>query len=185
MSEQPTRSATPPSRPPITGIHHVTAIAGDAQRNLDFYAGVLGLRLVKQTINYDDPNTYHLYYGDALGRPGTILTFFPWPGARRGRHGTGQATVTTLSVPNGSLPFWAERLRAHGVAFDETNRAGQPVLALEDPDGMSLELIAAVDVATAFADADARWQGSSVPAEHGVQGVFGVTPAVARAEAAH
>jgi glyoxalase family protein len=87
----------------LSGIHHVTAIAGEPQRNLDFYAGVLGLRLVKQTINYDDPNTYHLYYGDALGRPGTILTFFPWPGARRGRHGTGQATVTTLSVPAGSL----------------------------------------------------------------------------------
>ena len=170
--------------PALSGIHHVTAIAGDPQKNVNFYAGVLGLRLVKQTVDYDDPNIRHLYYGDALGRPGTILTFFPSPGANRGRHGIGQATVTTLSVPEGALDYWAERLRAGGVTAEEGMRFGQPVLAFDDPDGMALEIIAAGDVATAFADVGdaALWKGNSVPAEqHAVRGIFGVTLAVAQA----
>src|ERR1035438_5089971 len=99
----------------ITGIHHITAIAGDPQKNLEFYAGVLGLRLVKLTVNYDDPSTYHLYYGDYSGQPGTILTFFPWKGIPRGSAGAGQLTVTSFSVPAGSFSYWLERLAAHGV----------------------------------------------------------------------
>ena len=98
----------------ILGIHHVTAIAGDPQQNLDFYTGVLGLRLVKLTVNYDDPQTYHLYYGDAHGTPGTILTFFPWPRAKKGRQGHGQVTVTAFSVPEPALEFWAKRLSEKG-----------------------------------------------------------------------
>src|SRR5947209_2404977 len=99
----------------IPGIHHVTAIAGEPQKNVDFYAGVLGLRMVKVSVNFDDPGTYHLYYGDETGSPGTILTFFPWAGAMRGRRGTGQATAVAFSVPQGSLDFWMERLTKNGV----------------------------------------------------------------------
>src|SRR5882724_10282719 len=98
------RDSTMPK--PLEGIHHVTAMASDPQANVDFYTGVLGLRLVKRTVNFDDPGTYHLYYGDEVGHPGTILTFFPWPGAKRGVQGAGQATVTSFSVPEGSLGFW-------------------------------------------------------------------------------
>src|SRR5918912_452127 len=99
----------------ILGIHHVTAIASDPQRNLDFYAGLLGLRLVKRTVNLDDPQTYHLYYGDETGSPGSLMTFFPWPGARRGRQGAGQVAVTSFAVLPRSLGFWTERLVRHGV----------------------------------------------------------------------
>jgi catechol 2,3-dioxygenase-like lactoylglutathione lyase family enzyme len=128
---------------PIAGIHHVTAIATDPQRNLDFYAGVLGLRLVKRTVNFDDPGTYHFYYGDALGRPGTILTFFPWPGARRGSRGSGQATVTSFSVPAGALGFWQERLRRSGVIAEEPKtRFDEELIAFYDPDGLKLEVVA-------------------------------------------
>ena len=98
----------------ILGIHHITAIADDPQTNIDFYTGVLGLRLVKVTVNFDDPGSYHFYYGDGLGTPGTILTFFAWPGAWQGRHGNGQVTVTAFAVPQGSLAFWRERLAANG-----------------------------------------------------------------------
>ena len=94
------------------GIHHVTAIATDPQENLDFYTEVLGLRLIKTTVNFDDPGTYHLYYGDESGQPGTAMTFFPWPGARRGTRGVGQATVTSFSAPEGAIGFWIDRLKA-------------------------------------------------------------------------
>src|SRR6187551_2234710 len=94
----------------VLGIHHITAICGEAQANVDFYAGVLGLRLVKRTVNYDDPGTYHLYYGDEAGTPGSILTFFPWPGLPRGRQGTGQATVISFAIAPRSLGYWVERL---------------------------------------------------------------------------
>src|SRR3712207_239375 len=98
----------------ILGIHHITAIAGDPQTNLDFYSGVLGLRLVKLTVNFDDPGTYHLYYGDGAGSPGTILTFFPWPKAPRGRHGTGQVTEIAFAVPASAISYWMDRVRQHG-----------------------------------------------------------------------
>ena len=106
------------------GIHHVTAIAGAPQQNLDFYTGVLGLRMVKQTVNFDDPGTYHLYYGDEQGRPGTIMTFFPWKGAPRGSLGAGQTSTTAFSVPEGSLGFWYERLLATGLPVEKPLRRG-------------------------------------------------------------
>ena len=154
------------------GIHHVTAIAGDAQRNLHFYAGVLGLRFVKRTVNFDDPGTYHFYFGDATGSPGSILTFFPWPGAHAGRAGVGQAAVTALAIPPTSLGWWLERLVAHGVRHDMPARrcGGEQALAFRDPDGLLLEL-----VAHPGALAREGWGGGPVPAEHAIRGVHGVT----------
>jgi len=156
----------------IAGIHHVTALAGDPQANADFYTGVLGLRLVKKTVNYDDPGTYHLYYGDELGRPGTLLTFFPWPHARRGQLGAGQATVTSFSVPEGSFGYWTERLRQRGTVHDEPRRRGEDeeFLRLLDPDGLELEL-----VAHAGSAAGSPWEGGPVAAEHAIRGFFAVT----------
>ena len=127
----------------VHGIHHVTAIAGDPQANVDFYTGVLGLHLVKVTVNYDDPQTYHLYFGDAAGHPGTILTFFPWPGAPQGRTGTGQVTVTAFAIPNGSVGFWVDRLKASKVEYSgPSRRFDEEVIGLRDPDGLQLELVA-------------------------------------------
>jgi glyoxalase family protein len=126
----------------IEGLHHVTAIAGEPQANINFYADVLGLRLVKLTVNFDDPTTYHLYYSDAQGHPGTIMTFFPWPGAFKGHIGTGQLTVTSFAVPQKSLPYWRKRLRKRGVEFEETTSDfGEEMLFLRDPDDLQLELI--------------------------------------------
>src|SRR5215216_4542149 len=99
----------------FAGIHHVTAIADDPQENVDFYAGVLGQRLVKKTVNFDDPGTYHLYYGDAVGTPGTIMTFFPWPMAARGTRGNGEVAVTAYAIPANSVDYWRKRLAEHGV----------------------------------------------------------------------
>jgi glyoxalase family protein len=153
-----------------TGIHHITAVSGEIDRTLDFYGRVLGLRLVKRTVNYDDPSTYHLYFGNELGEPGTVLTFFPWPGGSRGRHGLGQAAVTSFLVPQASLGFWIERLVASGVAHDgPTRRFDEQVVAFTDPDGMLLELVARPD-----APADG-WQGGPVPADHAIRGFQGVT----------
>ena len=102
---------------PVLGIHHVTAITADAQRNLDFYAGFLGLRLVKRTVNFDDPQTYHFYFGDERGTPGSIMTFFVWPGARRGRIGSGQVAVTSFAIVPGSIGFWLERLLRYNIRY--------------------------------------------------------------------
>jgi glyoxalase family protein len=128
---------------PIRGIHHVTALCGDPQGNVDFYAGLLGLSLVKVTVNYDDPGTYHLYYGDAAATPGSILTFFPWPSGAGGRAGAGQVGATAFAVPPGAHGFWKARLEKAGtpVAFQE--RLGERALCFEDPDGMRLEIIEA------------------------------------------
>ncbi|HSB53404.1 MAG TPA: ring-cleaving dioxygenase, partial [Gemmatimonadales bacterium] len=126
---------------PTSGIHHITAIAGDPQRNIDFYAGTLGLRLVKRTVNFDDPGTYHFYYGDRSGQPGTLLTFFPWAGAFAGRPGAGQATTVSFAVPSGSLSWWEDRLGAHGSAVVRRERFGMAYLGFKDPDGMALELV--------------------------------------------
>src|ERR1019366_5930334 len=120
----------------IPGIHHITAIASDPQKNLDFYTRVLGLRLVKLTVNFDDPGTYHFYFGDEAGHSGSILTFFPWPGTPRGRQGTGQASVVSFAVP--SLQGWEERLPTYTI----TRRFGNDVLSFADPDGMTVELVA-------------------------------------------
>src|SRR5215213_240037 len=125
----------------ILGLHHITAIAGNAKRNYDFYTKVLGLRFVKKTVNFDDPHTYHFYFGDKTGSPGSLLTFFPWPHARRGRHGAGQVAVASLAILPASLGYWMERLIGQGVAFEgPTSRFDERVLAFRDPDGMMLEL---------------------------------------------
>nr|MDP9122312.1 VOC family protein [Acidobacteriota bacterium] len=156
---------------PIEGLHHVTAMASDPQRNVDFYTHVLGLRLVKKTVNFDDPSTYHLYYGNETGTPGTIITFFPRPKARRGIHGAGQATVTGFSVPAGSLGYWSERLPRLGVSVDSRReRFSEEVLTLLDPDGLKLEL-----VAHAEADERSAWRGGGVPLEHAIRGLGGVS----------
>src|SRR5205809_584791 len=127
----------------ILGIHHVTAITSDAQKNIDFYTSVLGLRLVKLTVNFDDPGSYHLYYGDEFGRPGTVLTFFAWPGAHRGKIGPPQVTVSAFAVPAGALDYWEERLKKHGVPIQATvDRFDERVLSFADPDGMGLEIVA-------------------------------------------
>lgn len=125
-----------------TGLHHITAIAGDPRKNVSFYRDLLGLRLVKQTVNFDDPSTYHLYYGDRVGTPGTAITFFPWGDLPRGRQGAGLVVATAFSIAPGSLGFWKERLEKAGVTpRDLPVRFGEPGLRLEDPDGLVLELI--------------------------------------------
>ncbi len=151
----------------VPGIHHVTFVAGDPEANLKFYTGVLGLRLVKKTVNFDDPSTYHLYYGDEVGSPGTILTFFPFGEGRSGRSGRGQATATRLTIPEGSLAYWRDRLDDHGVDHEEVE--DRDVLAVEDPDGQRLEL------ASGSNDGIEPWTGGSVPADHAIRGVESVT----------
>src|SRR5687768_12585856 len=146
------------------GIHHITAIAGDPQRNLDFYAGTLGLRLVKLTVIFDDPATYHFYYGDELGRPGSLLTFFPWPRGQRGRQGSGQAATVSLSIAPGSLGFWIERLLTHGIKYQgPARRFDEQVVTLSDPDGLLLELVAS----SPGLDTPA-WPEGLIPGEHAI-----------------
>jgi len=131
---------------PTPGIHHVTCIAGDPQRNLDFWVETMGLRLVKRSINQDDPTTFHFFFGDAKGTPGTSMTFFPWADARPGKVGTGQVSRTAFRVPAGSLDSWEDRFEAHDVDYaDRLERFGEPVLPFRDPDGLPVELVA-VDV---------------------------------------
>jgi glyoxalase family protein len=152
-------------------IHHITAIAGDPDRNLRFYARTLGLRLVKLTVNYDDPATYHFYFGDELGRPGTILTFFPWPGGSPGRLGTGLVAAVGFAIPPGSLGFWIERLLAQGIRYQgPTRRFDEPVLAFADPDGLALELIG-----TDRALEMPGWADGPVPPEHAIRALHGAT----------
>lgn len=124
-----------------TGIHHITAIVGHPQENIDFYAGVLGLRLVKQTVNFDDPGTYHLYFGDNVGKPGTIITFFPWANAYKGQIGDGQVGVTTYVVPVGAMNFWKERLTKFNIEYTEANRFGETYIQFDDPHGLHLEIV--------------------------------------------
>ncbi|MCR2822304.1 ring-cleaving dioxygenase [Lederbergia panacisoli] len=124
-----------------SGIHHITAIVGHPQENVDFYAGVLGLRLVKQTVNFDDPGTYHLYFGDDGGKPGTIITFFPWVGARQGIIGDGQVGVTSYVVPKGAMEFWEQRLEKFNISFTKNQRFGEKYLQFDDPHGLHLEIV--------------------------------------------
>lgn len=132
-----------PARATISGLHHVTAIASDPQTNIDFYTKFLGLRMVKKTVNFDDPGSYHFYYADPTGTPGTIMTFFPWPGARRGRQGNGQVTITSFEVPRDSIGSWVSKLSKTNIDFDGPFvRFGEEVLAFADPDGLRIELIA-------------------------------------------
>jgi glyoxalase family protein len=153
------------------GIHHVTAIAGDPQANIEVWVGLLGLRLVKRTVNFDDPGTYHLYYGDEQGTPGTIMTFFPWKGARRGSPGVGQIATTAFSIPEGSVGFWHERLRGAGLPVEDPRpRFDEEVLAFADPDGLRLELVAHVGV-----DSRPPWREGPVPEAHAIRSFHGVT----------
>ena len=153
------------------GIHHVTAISGPARRNVDFYVGTLGMRLVKKTVNFDDPGTYHLYYGDESGQPGTILTFFPWEHASPGRIGIGQTQETMLRVPEGSLGWWAQRFVEKGVPHETiTRRFGETVLPFSDPDGMKLSLVCVAGIGD-----EPGWAGGGIPGEHAIRGFHGVS----------
>jgi glyoxalase family protein len=155
----------------LSGLHHITAIASDPQRNLDFYVGLLGLRLVKRTINFDDPGTYHLYFGDAVGTPGTILTFFPWPGSRRGIHGSGEVSATAFTIPTGSAGYWLERLKLYQVIGERVpKRLGEDVVQFADPDGLLIELIESTP-----SNAVVPWSEGTVPAEHLIRGLHSVS----------
>jgi glyoxalase family protein len=160
------------SEKPIAGIHHVTAIASDPQRNVDFYTEVLGLRLVKRTVNFDDPGAYHLYFGDETGSPGSILTFFAWPMGGHGHPGVGQVEVTSFSVPEISISYWEQRLLSAGIPVERSGkRFDEEILILADPDGLKLEL-----VAHSVPDAAAQpWKDASVPVEHAIRGFYSVT----------
>lgn len=153
------------------GIHHITALAGDPNRNAEFYVKKLGMRLVKKSVNQDDPGTYHLFYGNATGSPGSGLTFFPWPMAKQGKPGLGEAVEVSLSVPNGSQEFWAERFGEQDIAFDGPfERFGQQVMQFKDPDNMQLEFV--------FNDQAGElpgWSEGTVPEEHTIRGFWGTT----------
>jgi len=155
----------------MPGLHHVTTIAGKALRNLDFYTRTLGLRLVKRTVNFDDPGTYHLYYGDEAGRPGTVLTFFPWEHAVKGSLGVGETQETAFRVPASALGYWTQRFVERGVAHEmPEKRFGETVLAFSDPDGTRLAL-----VAVPGAENEPAWSNGAIAAEHAIRGFHGVT----------
>jgi len=154
----------------ITGIHHVTALATDAQQNIDFYTGILGLRLVKKTVNFDAKAVYHFYYGDELGRPGSILTFFPYAGLTKGRHGNGFVNATTFSVSFDSLEYWTNRLKRFGINLKHPQErfSNEVVIYFEDPDGLGLELV--------FNNSDERpgFSYGNLPIEHSIKGIYNV-----------
>lgn len=159
------------------GIHHITAIAGPARRNLDFYTRTLGLRLVKKTVNFDDPGTYHFYYGDEAGQPGTILTFFPWEHAAPGRLGIGEMQETVFRVPEGSVGYWMHRLVEKGVPHEvPAKRFGETVLAFKDPDGMRLAIVAAPGI-----ESEQAWSNGDIPAEHAIRGFHSASLLLAKA----
>lgn len=154
-----------------SGIHHITAVAGDPQRNYDFYAGLLGLRLVKKTVNFDDPSVYHLYYGDRVGNPGTVLTFFPWSRLQKGHPDRGQAVALSFAVPPGALDYWSSRLEGEHVGMVEPfERFGRRIMGLQDPDGLHLELAESEEAAGMPGPGNGR-----VPDEHAIRAIQGVT----------
>lgn len=155
----------------ISGIHHITAIAGDAQRNYDFYTKVLGLRMVKKTVNFDDPKTYHFYFGDGTGNPGSILTFFPWPRVRQGVNGAGMATEIGYSVPAGSLDFWKARFEKYKVSHSEiSEKFEEKFLSFQDPDGLNLEMIV-----SKYIDNRQPWTTEEVKENIAIKGFHNVT----------
>ena len=164
--------------PTTPGIHHVTAIVGDPETNADFYVGTLGLRMVKRTVNHDDTGSYHFYFGDGEGTPGTNITFFPWgESGRPGAFGAGQTQTTAYLIPEDSLEYWADRLDSEGVDYERTERFDETVLGFSGPDGIGLELVAA------DAPSDAvPWADSPVPENHQLRGFYSVTLAVAEYE---
>ena len=154
---------------PVKGLHHITAISGKAQENVDFYAGVLGMRLVKKSVNQDDPGTYHLFYADAVGHPGTDLTFFPWEQMAPPQMGHGLAVEVQLEIPKGSIPFWGERLEKYGAKISTVEkRFGVDVLPVTDPHGMHVALVAD-ETGRSFEP----WSGSAVPVDRQVRGLYG------------
>lgn len=161
----------------VSGLHHITAIAGDPQQNFDFYTKTIGLRMVKKTVNFDDPQTYHFYYGDQTGTPGSILTFFPWPKVRRGRNGSGMATATGFSVPGSSLKEWLRRFEEMQVEHGEiSEKFGEEFLLFKDPDGLHLELVAAED------DKRKPWITGDISSEIAIRGFHNVSLTVKNAE---
>ena len=153
------------------GIHHVTAVAGPARRNVEFYTRALGLRLVKKTVNFDDPGTYHLYFGDETGAPGTIITFFPWENVAPGRVGIGETEETVFRVPEASIGYWTHRFVEKGIAHDRpAKRFGETVLSFRDPDGMRLAL-----AGVPGADSEKAWSNGEVPVEHAIRGFHSVS----------
>lgn len=162
----------------VQGIHHVTAIAADPQRNIDFYAKILGLRLVKVTVNFDDPTTYHLYYGDELGRPGTILTFFPWSNAPKGRRGNGQVVATSFLIPENAIDFWIDRFKHKGIGFTNPSTrfdGEERVITFYDPDGLELELVAHK---SAEYRSNNIWKNGPISVKYAIRGFYSVTLAV-------
>jgi glyoxalase family protein len=154
---------------PVNGLHHITAIAGPAQENLDFYAGVLGMRLVKRSVNQDDPGTYHLFYADAEGSPGSDLTFFPWAQMAPPRAGHGLAMEVSLEVPENTLPYWSDRLGRYGTAIGPAEtRFGQTVLALTDPHGLRVALVEA-----SSGRRFTPWDDSPIPPQRQIRGLHG------------
>src|SRR2546427_1621084 len=155
----------------VLGLHHVTAISSDPQKTLDFYSKILGLRLIKLTVNYDDPSTYHVYFGDEIGSPGSVLTFSPWSGQPKGREGAGQATRTSFSILRESIRYWQDRLKSQGVSVEApTQRFGDPVLSFDDHDGQRLELVGSKKV-----EGRIGWTHGPVPREHAIKGFHSVT----------
>jgi len=166
--------------PTLNGIHHITAIASDPQRNLDFYTGFLGLRLVKKTVNFDAPDVYHFYYGDETGRPGTLLTFFPFPNAAKGKRGVGETSAVAFSIPPESLDYWISRLASHAIDFSgPVHRFDDQVIGFEDPDGMVIEL-----VTDESARATHAWSGATIEPAHALRRLHGATFAEANHEIA-
>ena len=156
---------------PIKGLHHVTAIARDPQRNVDFYRNVLGQRLVKRTVNFDAPETYHFYFADEVGNPGSVLTFFAWPNMRRGVRGNGETNAVAYSVPVGSRNFWQEHLQRNGIMPKPIEkRFGEAVLAFDDPDGMRVELVETSDLPKI-----SFWKQGPIPQEYALHGFHSVT----------
>jgi glyoxalase family protein len=160
----------------VLGIHHVTAICSNPQKNIDFYTQLLGLRLVKLTVNFDDPTTYHLYYGDKIGHPGTILTFFPWPDAPKGYRGTGQAITTSFLIPPNSIDFWKDRLKNSDICFEGPTKRfdddEEQIIRLFDPDGLELELVAH---SSAKENNERFWKDGPISYENGIRGFYSVS----------
>ncbi len=162
----------------IQGLHHITVMAANPQRNIDFYVQVLGQRLVKTTVNFDDPGTYHLYYGDEVGSPGTIMTFFPWANMKRGVFGNGETSAVAYSIPKLSVNYWQHRLEKFKLEFDSSTRFGDALLTFKDPDGLTLELIAHDG-----AEVPQFWRKGDIPQEHAIRGFHGVSLWEAKREA--
>ena len=159
----------------VLGIHHITAVARNPQRNIDFYSGILGLRLVKLTVNFDDPTTYHLYYGDSVGHPGTILTFFPWSEAPRGYRGTGQVTAVSFQIPKDSLDYWTDRLKRNGISYvGPSKRFDDEFVSFNDPDGLMLELVSSPSYSGAAGE-EHVWQESPVEQTYAIRGFHSAT----------